>query len=898
MSWYSRLLDTFLPGRLDRELDEEMRYHIEMRTEGYRRDGLSSDEAHRKALRRFGSPLLTRERVHDVRLLVWLDSVRQDLWLGLRLLRRSPALAVAAVLSLGLAIGATTGVFAVGDALLIRPLPVDRPDELVVLQWHSTQWPKIGAWGTGDDDDNAFSFSYPIYEELAKTPGIDLAGSQHLRGAITLVKGEAGTAEGALVTGGFFRVLGVKPAIGRLFVDSDNSVASTPVVVVSHRFWQNAFGGDPAAVGSAMRVNGQTFTIVGVTPAAFFGAMPGQWTDLYLPACRVGNLKPEMAADSPLTSDSFWWLELVGRLKPGASEAAVKASLGMKFAGMVRPLITEPKQNATFGTRPGARGFAFEDADKIRPATILMSLVVLVLLIACSNVANLLLARGAARQKEAALRLALGAGRLRLVRQHLTESLMLALINGTGGFLFARWFSVAMLSLVPANGGMDLDLGFSWRVLGFNVGISVVAGLLVGLAPAITLSRSSVAAAVRAGTTVRSGWGRRLGLGRPLVAVQIALSLLLLVTAGLFVRTLGNLEAVPLGFNPEGLVLFSLNPTAAGYSPVQKAQATERVADRLRQIPHVSAVTWSTFALVDGVGWNSRLRLPGDSASRRPPCNLLWVGPGFHRVLEMPLVAGRLFDDRDGTTATKVAIVNQSFVAKYLGGVPPLGRTFVAQLGRTPLTLEIVGVVRDSKYNVIRRPEAPIAYLPDAQHLIPDGPTFALKASGDMAQLPDEIRRAVHEMEPTLPVTRIRTYREQIGQQLSMERSLSVLASAFGAVALLLAAVGLYGVVAFAVARRTAEMGVRLALGASRGAVLKLMLMDSAKVVVPGACVGMAAALAATRYVKSLLYELKPTDPITILAATLLLLAVATIAAYIPARRAAGIDPVDALRCE
>jgi predicted permease len=897
MSWYTRLLDTLHLGRLDRELDEEMRYHIDMRAEGYRREGLSPAEARRKALRRFGSPLLARERVHDVRLLTWLDGVRQDLGLGLRLLRRSPALTAAAVLSLGLAIGGTTGVFAVGDALLIRPLPVQRPEELLVPQWHSTEWPKIGIWGSTDDDNNSWSFSYPMYEQFVKNPGVDLAGFQELNGAITLIRGEAGTADGSMVTGSFFRVLGIRPALGRFLLEDDDRPGAAPVVVLSHRFWMKAFGGETRAIGSALRINGQTYTIVGVAPRTFFGIQPGRWSDIYIPSCWVTTL-PEFATESMLTNDHLWWLQLVARPRPGASAASLQASLGTTFAGMVKPHITEPKQNATFGLRPGARGFAFENDDAKKPFGVLMSLVVVVLLIACSNVANLLLARGAARRKEAAMRLALGAGRLRLARQHLTESLMLALISGVGGFVFAHWFAGAMLSLAPERSALTLDLGFSWRVLAFDLGVSVVAGLLVGLAPAIALSRSSVAGALRAGSTVRTGWKHRFGLGRPLVAVQIALSLLLLVVAGLFVRSLGNLQGVPLGFNPDGIVLFNLDPTAAGYSPVQKAQATEGIAARLRRVPHVTAVTWSSFALVDNFSWNSRLRLPGDSAPRKPPCNLIWVEPGFHGTLQIPLVAGRLFDERDNAAAPRVAVVNQAFVAKYLGGMRPLGQPFIVELERKSLTFEIVGVVRNTKYARLRQAEAPLAYFPEAQQPLPVGPTFALKVAGQPAQMAEAITRVVHELEPTLPVTRVRTYREQIDQQLSMEHSLSLLSSAFGVVALMLAAIGLYGVVAFAVAQRTAEMGVRLALGASRNAVLRMMMLDSAKIIVPGACVGLAAALAATRFVESILYGLKPTDPATIVASMALLLTVAAIAAYLPARRAAGINPVEALRCE
>jgi predicted permease len=899
MKWFAKLANVFRLGKLDRELDEEMRFHLDMRAAEYEKAGLGAADARREALRRFGSPLLARERVRDVRLLTWLDSVRQDVWLGLRLLRRSPALTIAAMLSLGLAIGATSGLFLVGDALVLRALPVPRAHELLVPQWRSTEWPKIGIWGSNDDDNNSWSFSYPMFEAFSKTPGMDVAGFQELNGGITLVKGEAGTADGSLVTGNFFRVMGIGPAAGRLFADADNALAAAPVIVLSHRYWLKTYGGDPGVVGRAFRLNGADFTVVGVAPSSFFGAVPGRWADFYVPACWINRVLVDFERDAPLTSDSFWWLQLIVRPKPGTTPAAVQSALGTQFAAMVKPRITEPKQNATFNLRPGAQGYAFQQQDAVTPLLILGALVVLVLLIACSNVANLLLARAAARRREAAMRLALGAGRLRIVRQHLTESLVLALLSGAAGFVFGRWFAVGVLGLAPERSALVLDLAVTWREVAFTCAVSAAAGLLVGIAPAVSLSRSAVSAALRAGTTVRGGWRHRVGLGRPLVAVQIALSLLVLVVAGLFVRSLGNLQAIPLGFNTEGIVLFNIDPSAAGYSPERKEAATLRIAERLRRVPGVRAVTWSSFALLDNFSWNTRVSVPGEPDRKRPPCNLMWTGPSFHQTLQIPLVAGRLFDDRDARTAPRVAVVNQAFVKAYLNGGAALGRTVTIELEPSPQTFEIVGVVRDSKYARVRQENRPIAFFPATQQRLPVGPAFVLKVSSDAAdRIAGEIARAVHDLEPTLPVTRVRTYREQLAQQLSLERNLSVVSTAFGVVALLLAAVGLYGVVAFAVARRTAEMGVRLALGASPRAVLRLVMADSTKVIVPGTIVGLAAALGATRLVSAQLYGLTPTDPFTLVSAVLLLLSVAALAAFIPARRAGGIDPVEALRCE
>jgi predicted permease len=489
-----------------------------------------------------------------------------------------------------------------------------------------------------------------------------------------------------------------------------------------------------------------------VAPRSFYGMVPGRWSDFYVPACWMPRILSDFERETPLTSDRFWWLQLIIRPKPGTTPAGVQAALGTQFAAMVKPRITEPKQHATFGLRPGAQGYAFEQQDSVKPLLILAALVGLVLLTACSNVANLLLARAAARRREAAMRLALGAGRLRLVRQHLTEGLVLALLSGAAGFVFARWFAVAVVRLAPERSALVLDLAVTWREVAFAAGLSVAAGLLVGIVPAISLARSAVSASLRAGTTVRAGWRQRFGLGRPLVAVQIALSLLLLVVAGLFVRSLGNLQAIPLGLNPDGIVLFNLDPSAAGFTPERKEMATQRIGERLRRVPGVTAVTWSSFALLDNFSWNTRVSVPGEAVVKRPPCNLLWTGPAFHQMLEIPLVAGRLFDDRDGRTAPRVAVVNETFVKTYLKGAAPLGRIVTFDLQPEPRDIEIVGVVRDSKYARVRQETRPIAFFPEAQQRLPVGPVFALKVSGDAAGRGARTRAdAAGDSDPHLP---------------------------------------------------------------------------------------------------------------------------------------------------
>jgi predicted permease len=494
--------------------------------------------------------------------------------------------------------------------------------------------------------------------------------------------------------------------------------------------------------------------------------------------------------------------------------------------------------------------------------------------------------------------MALGARSPRLVRQHLTESLTLALLSGTAGLVFAQWFAAGVLSLAPQGDAPVIDLRFDLPVVAFGLTLSVAAGLLVGLVPAWTLSRSAVRTALAAGVTVKRGWARRVGVGRPLVAAQIALSLVLLVVAGLLVRSLANLQSAQIGFASKGLVLFDLDATAAGYAPQQRNAATERIAASLRQLPHVGSVSWSSFALLNGLTWNTGITVEREAKTRPGACNLLWIAPGYHRTLKIPVLAGRTIDERDCSGTTRVAVVNQAFARKYFGGGSVLGHVVTFEDDPEPLRVEIVGLVGDTMYSRIRRGVEPIAFLADAQRALPIGPSFVLAYEGDQATLARDVTRLVHQLEPALPVMRLRSYQEQVARQLTMERSLSLAASAFGVVALLLAAIGLYGVVAFAVARRTSELGVRLALGATRRGVLRLVLTDSAKVIVPGACTGVAAALAATRLVKVVLYGLTPTDAGTMALAVALLLAVSAVAAFLPARRAAAIDPAEALRCE
>ncbi len=913
MAWLKRLFRTIHPGKLDQDLDEELRFHLEMRTEEHVRGGMPPAQACAKARRRFGNHVYFKESTRDMNILVWFESIRQDIGYSLRMMRRSPVLTAAVVISLVLGIGASTAIFSIMDAALLKSLPVRNPGEIVLLAWNAKKMPRtIRFFGNLNDAEDGgtigWSFSSHIYERMQQSlPDADgVAAFQKVHGEATVfAQGRAETANGELVSGNYFETLGLVPHTGRLLHTPDDNPGAAPAVVLSYPFWNRMFGGDPAIIGEAMKINGYTCTIVGVTRPGFFGLSPGNWPDFFLPLAAQHQVYPISEEGPAALNERLWWLQLVARKKSDAGNRDVQALWNIPFQQSLASLeIAAPEEQPVLRLERGSRGYSFVREDLANPLWILMALAGLVLLITCADVANLLLARAAARTRETAMRSALGAGRPRLVRQHLTESIMLAFLGGLGGILFAKWCGNVLLAMATsATDPLAINLRYDWRFFSFALALALATGLLFGLVPAFRSARTDLMATLQhAGGTIARGWTRRFGFARVLVASQIAVSLVVVIAAGLFLRSLDNLYAIPLGFKPDNLLLFNVNPLRAGYSQAEKYQLLLRLSDRLQAIPGVSDVAWSRYALIANSAAMSGIRIPEPSgeAGKSKPCYLLPVGPGFHETMRIPILLGRSLDRRDGSSAPRRAVVNQTFVDKYLPDTQPITRRFVITARGQETTIEIVGVSGDARYDRLRHAVPPTAYLPDEQ--VPSqsaGAVLELRTDGGAPKaLIAAVRSAVREVDPYLPVFNIRTQLDQINEHLRQERLISFLAGSFAALAMLLAAIGLYGVIAYSVSRRTGEIGVRMALGATRQAVRRLVLRDSALMVIPGIIAGLGFSLLATRVIRSFLYGLNPSDPLTLAAATATLLAIAFLAAFLPAQRAGRIDPLAALRHE
>jgi predicted permease len=698
---------------------------------------------------------------------------------------------------------------------------------------------------------------------------------------------------GHIVSGNYHAVLGVTAAVGRTLRLEDDRPGAPPVVVISHRYWMRRFAGDPTVVGKSAWLNRASVTIVGVTASGFVGAqLSGGPADITVPLALTSLVYPE-ANEMPLRDYGFWWLRVMGRLVGGATPEQARASLENVFLAATRDGWNAPEMPPRLVVSPAGYGRQGRNVTGMVP---LIAMGGLLLLVACANLANLLLARGAARRREFAVRLALGAGRARLVRQLVTESLLLALAGSAAGMMLAAWGLDLVGLLIPPADAPDLyGLRLDWRVTGFTSALAVVTALLFGLVPALRATRLDLTAEFQGGPRTL-GFGARSKLSRTLMVSQVALSLVLLVMAGLLARTVRNLRAVEVGFNPEQLLLFSLEAGQAGYADESKLAAFYRdTAERIGAVPGVRAATFSSTPLLSRHGLNrTKLQL----ASGDTPEEVGWnqLGLNFLVTYDIRLVAGRAFTERDDARAPKVVIVNQTFAEKYFPRENPIGRR--VRVGRRTLEeADIVGVVRDFRQQDLRRGTVPTIYGPVAQGSVREA-HFAVRTSAPPEQLSNAIRRVVAEIDVNVPVANLRTQAAQIEWTLVEERVFAQLATFFGLAALALACVGLYGLISYGVLRRTGEIGLRMALGAMPRQVLAMILGESLRLVVLGVLLGLAGALAAARLLTSLLYGLPPTDVPTYAIATLLLLVVALLATWLPARRGANVDPITALRTE
>ena len=830
----------------------------------------------------------------------------QDLRYGWRMMLTSPGLTAVAVASLALGIGANTAIFSFVNAVLLRPLPVAEPERLVYL-FGGTERHPYGVTAYPDYVD--YRDQSGVFEGLATYSGISLSFTGGERTELV---------SGSIVSGNYFDVLGVKAALGRTFLpEEDQTPGARPVAVLSHGWWQRRFGGDPQIVGRQLTLNGQSFTVVGVAAAGFQGAGAGETNDLFVPMMMQALVRPprggysgEMNPDL-LSRRSAGWLVVVGRLGPGVTLEQAQSAVAT-VAGRLRQAYPESNEGRVATLYPASKGDPNARGMLLSVSGLLLATVGLVLLIACANVANLLLARASARRREISIRLALGAGRWRLVRQLLTESALLAFIGGAVGLLLALWTVDLLKQAVPA-GLMPFAFDFSLdgRVLGFTLGLSLLTGMIFGLAPALQASRPDLLPALKDESQSFGTGARRFGLRNLLVVVQIALSLVLLIGAGLFLRSLRQAQAIDPGFEPGRVLVAPLNINLLRYTRPQGAEFYRQLVERVEALPGVESASLARVVLLSGAARQSSVLVEGQGgpdrvdrsegtgggeevAQQTTLANV--VGLGYLQTMGIALLRGRDFGSQDREGAPGVVIINETFARRHFPGQDPLGRRISLNGPRGPWR-EIVGMTRDGKYRTLGEAPAPFVHLPLAQNH-ETGMTLHVRAAGDPAGLVAAVRGEIRGLERNLPATDIRPLTEQISRSLFPARMGAALLGVFGLIALLLATVGLYGVMSYAVARRTRELGVRMALGAQPGDVLRLVLREGMTLIAAGVGLGLAGALAVTRLLASFLYGVSTTDPATFAGLAALLAAVALLASLIPARRAARVDPMVALRQE
>ena len=905
MSWWSKLVRTIRPGHHDEEIEEELNYHLAMKE----REGVDA----RTARLKLGNAALFKEETRAQGILPWLESAGRDAAYGWRQLRRTPVVTLVVIMTLALGIGANSAIFSLVDTALLKRLPVRGAGSLRLIEWTTQHgWPEPLCNNlTGDFSGNptaemrASSIAPRIYRELARQQSgfSSLIGFSDADGTVA-VSVEGRPAEQLnlqYVSANFFRGLGIGLRLGRTFSQDEDRVEQAVLVVISERLWRSHFGGRESVLGQVMRVNNVPVQIIGVSPRGFFGVKIGTWEDLYAPLAAQVALSPRVRLDQSLgEADNYWWVRMLGRSKPGVGESQAIQQLSTLFRHLVVPegfQIDEGKIPKLVAL-PGGRGFDPIDRDHARALWIILLLVGLILLIVCANVANLLLARAVARQRESAVCLALGAPRLRLLRQYLIESLTLAVGGGSAGFCLSYLLAQAIQSYVSTDLHIgDFDLAIDARLLCFTLLVTVATALLFGLAPAWQLTKANVHDALKANNrNVTSG---RLALPRALVAIQIGISFIILMTAGLLGRSLTKLKAVDIGFNRQNLVYASFDPWAAGYGPDLVHQYAERLGLKLAEIPGVSRLGMVEERPLSGNSNATRINVPGKPFKQDPAHSALvnHVGDGLFETLGIHLLAGRIFNSGDIRKDADAVVVDESFVHTFYPHRNPLGEQFGT--GPKPTKYyRIVGVVKDSRYYSLRE-GAPTMFQPLFAGDRAGWPlSFAIRGRADTRQLAPAIRKVAAEIDPSVPVTEIKTQTALIDNLLLFERLLGLLSGTFGTLALVLSAVGLIGLLGYTVARRTNEIGVRMAIGATRKDVIQLVLKDSFLLVIVGIALGLPGAFFLGRSLKHVLFDLAATDPTSAILSLAVLVTIAGIASWMPAWRAARIDPVEALREE
>jgi predicted permease len=907
-----RLSGSLNQKRSEREMAAELESHLELHIDDNLRAGMTPEQARREALLKLGGVDATKERYRDSRGLPWLTHLGQDVRYGARQLRRNPGFTIVAALSLALGIGANTAIFTLFDQVLLRYLPLKNPQELVQMQWRGER--NAASIGSG-------TVSYPFYRDIRDRNQVfsgvicrfplDLSVAR--RGQTERVKGE-------LVSGNYFQVLGVSAALGRVFTPDDDRIPDgNPLAVLSYDYWTERFGADPNILGQTILVNNFPMTVIGVSAKGFDGLELGIRPEVRIPVAMAKEFMGFYGNVWTLTNRRAAWLEVFARLAPGISREQAQASLSPLFQSILESEADAPEFDTSVFSQnteqqraytrqqflksgvdvlPAAQGPSWIREHYRTPLRVLMALVGVMLLMAAVNVANLLLALAAARQRETAVRLAIGASGPRLIRQSLTEATMLALLGGAAGLLLAVWLDRAILALIPVGETpLRLNTAPNARVLGFTLAVSFAASLIFGLLPALRSSRLEVSSAIKEQAASAATSPR---LRQALMTAQVFLSTILLLAAGMFLRTLANLKTIDPGFRAGHVDAFTVSPDLNGYRKQRAIQYYRQLLERLRAIPGVESAALASLRVVDGAWWGQAVVIDGYTPA--PDENMIaafnMVTPGYFETLGIPLLEGRYFQSSDAGSGQGVVIVGESFARRYFGGQSALGRRLTLYQSGPMARPEIVGVVRDTRYETLRDAPPREVYVDFDQHDDPIADNVYVRTRSDPAMVFTALRAAVRSVDPNVPISDMLTLNDQVARNLAIERLVARLTVAFGLSAAILVTAGLYGLMAFTVARRTREIGVRVALGARTQVVIWLVLREVVALVGTGALLALPVAWGLSRYVQSELYGVASGDPAIAGGLLLALIAIAAVAAFIPARRAATLDPTLALRCE
>ena len=893
-------------ARMDGELDAEMAAHLELAIEENMQRGMPAAEARRQALVRFGGPLEAREEHQEARGLPALDALLQDLRFGFRMLVKNPGFTAVAVLTLALGIGANTGIFSILRQVLLQRLPVPHPEELVLLYGPGPRQGHVNSDENGREGSE--SFSYPMYLNLRDHNEVFAGLAAKDNAPVSLVfRGHTERAKADLVTGNYFQTLGVNAALGRTLEPADTAApGSGPVVLLSYGYWKRRFASDPGVLNQSVLVNNRPMTIVGVVQPGFDGIQPGFVPEVYVPITMPLSSEPP-----GLDSHKDYWIKVIGRLKPGMSRERATAGLAPLYSSLLRdelPLFTgwSDNQKAQFLDkklilREGARGRPILESGTGAELVALMSLVGVVLFIACANVAGLLTARGAARQREIGNRLSLGASRGRLIRQLVVESFLLSVSGAIVGLVLASWTSSTLVRFASENGIADgLSSALNAPVLAFTFALAAACGFLFGVAPSLRATRVELVSTLKEQAGALSSGLAHTRLRKALVVCQVALTLLLVTCAGGFARSLYNVKHTDLGLRTAHVLQFRVAPQLNGYDQPRSFGLFRDLEDRIAALPGVLSLSSAQEPLIADSNRGSNVTVEGESPALAGTRHVMRnaIGPGHFSNLGIPLMKGREFTRADGTESPKVVIVNETFAKTFFDAADPLGRRMKFGAGSGPLDMEIVAVVKDSHHDGVKEEVEPFVYIPYVQEKNIGALTFYVRTSQEPTVLASSVRNIVGELDSSLPIDDVRSFEQQIDRQLAGDRLIATLAGIFAALAALLAAIGIYGLLAYTVTQRTREIGVRMALGADARRVGEMILKDVGRLIGVGVLLGLPLAYSLGRLINSLLYGVKAFELLSVATALFVLLAVALCAAYLPARRATQVDPMVALRYE